>query len=333
MKDGKTNLMKCVRICESDARLTKHKKGNCYHTLLWWFNQKWAEAACICVWYPACAERQVLLWSIGIGRWVWNILETHLKDKSADWAYDLAIMCWANISWNHKVKPIVNKAQKPWLLRHSYLLLQPEKFSKHDYENWFHKKSVPKMLCFLKGKCFLWKQCCWIMHLHWEKLDEFRFNILSTNPPVALFGRHRHYSCQHKLAENSCNWSYLRQHWHLNWNVILPVEWIFVFGSLTFHDSEIDPHLMVFSGSAQYYLHGEGKSQNSRYWSSHVLWIMYYIQLHLICYRPFWALVSLITVFRLSMSCAFFHQAVHFKVLRSLLSTAWLQYWCMCQCR
>jgi hypothetical protein len=34
-------------------------------------------------------------------------------------------------------------------------------------------------------------------------------------------------------------------------------------------------------------------------------------------YSPLWALAPLITAFQLSLSCAFFHQAVTFKVLRS----------------
>jgi hypothetical protein len=34
-------------------------------------------------------------------------------------------------------------------------------------------------------------------------------------------------------------------------------------------------------------------------------------------YSPLWALASLITAFQLPLSCAFFHQAVTFKILRS----------------
>jgi hypothetical protein len=42
-------------------------------------------------------------------------------------------------------------------------------------------------------------------------------------------------------------------------------------------------------------------------------------QLHLLIlrYSPLWALASLITAFQLSLSCAFFHKAVTFKMLRS----------------
>lgn len=73
--NNKPKLMKYVRNWDSCAGLSEHQREKYHHTLLWWSNQKWAEGASVCGWFPACAERQVFSFRIAIGRRVWIILE------------------------------------------------------------------------------------------------------------------------------------------------------------------------------------------------------------------------------------------------------------------